>query len=284
MRFKIFKEHGALNSPSIFEAFERGVKKLGYEVVDKDEDVGVIWSVLWSGRMLANQRIYNEYRQRNKPIIIIEVGNLKRGETWRICLNHINGEGLFGNDQELDLRRPEKLKVKLDTVKNHRRPEILIATQHSRSLQWEGMPPMDKWIEQIISQIRQYSDKKIIIRPHPRSPIRLNTNDKTVSLQTPAKVVGSYDDFDINYGYHCVVNHNSGPPVQAAIYGTPVICDKTSLAYPVSSTFEEIENITLPDREEWFLKLTHTEWTVSEIAQGIPLKRLEKLIQSQINR
>jgi hypothetical protein len=34
----------------------------------------------------------------------------------------------------------------------------------------------------------------------------------------------------------------------------------------------------LPDREDWFLKLCHTEWTVSEIAQGIPMQRLMPLI------
>jgi hypothetical protein len=70
------------------------------------------------------------------------------------------------------------------------------------------------------------------------------------------------------------VNHNSGPAVQAAIAGVPIICDSSSLAYPVSDKFENIENIALPDRQEWFLKLCHTEWTVEEIAQGIPLQRL----------
>jgi hypothetical protein len=51
--------------------------------------VGVIWSVLWQGRMRPNKTIYESFRKLNKPIIIIEVGNLKRGLTWRICLNHI---------------------------------------------------------------------------------------------------------------------------------------------------------------------------------------------------
>jgi len=284
MRFKIFREFGSLNSPPVFDAFEQGLKNIGHEVVTTNEDVGVIWSVLWNGRMMRNQSIYNEYRSKNKPIIIIEVGNLLRNKTWRVCLNHINGEGLFGNNNDLDVNRPSKLNVRLQHIKNHRRPEILIATQHNRSLQWEGMPPMSSWVDNILEKIRAFSDRKVIVRPHPRSPLRLNKSDPSVTLQVPAKVAGSYDDFDINYGYHCVINHNSGPPVQAAIHGVPVICHKTSLAYPVSSTYEDIENIALPDREEWFLKLTHTEWTVDEIAQGIPLKRIENLIRSQISR
>jgi hypothetical protein len=71
-----------------------------------------------------------------------------------------------------------------------------------------------------------------------------------------------------------VINHNSGPAVQAAIYGTPIICDKTSLAGEISGKFEDIENIKLPDREDWFLRLCHTEWTIEEIAKGIPQSRL----------
>jgi hypothetical protein len=282
MRFKIFREHGSLNSPPIFNAFEQGLRNLGHSVVKDNEDVGVIWSVLWNGRMQPNQKIYNHYRQQNKPIIIIEVGNLLRNKTWRICLNHINGEGLFGNDLELDINRPNSLGVELRNPKSFKKPEILIATQHQRSLQWEGMPPMDRWVLDILEKIRQFSDRKVIVRPHPRSPLRLNTNDKSIIVQRPVKLPGSYDDFDIDYGYHCVINHNSGPAVQAAINGVPVICDKTSLAYPVTSSFKDLENPKLPDRDDWFLKLTHTEWTVEEISQGIPIKRLENLIQDQI--
>jgi hypothetical protein len=97
-------------------------------------------------------------------------------------------------------------------------------------------------------------------------------------IELPKKVPNTYDDFDIDYNFHCVINHNSGPAVQAAIFGTPVICDSTSLAYPVGDSLKNIEKISLPDREEWFLKLCHTEWTRDEIAAGIPLRRiLEKL-------
>jgi hypothetical protein len=204
------------------------------------------------------------------------VGNLRRGDTWRVSLNHINGLGEFGNHEDLDTDRPKKLGVKLGAVKEIRRPEIMIATQHQRSLQWAGQPPIIEWVQSTVKQIRQYSDRKIIVRPHPRSPISLNIPGVEVGL--PRQIAGTYDDFDIDYNCHCVVNHNSGPAVQAAIHGTPIICDSSSLAGEISGKIEDIETVKLPDREEWFLKLCHTEWTVSEIAQGIPMKRLTSLI------
>ena len=118
----------------------------------------------------------------------------------------------------------------------------------------------------------KYTDRKIVVRPHPRNPFSVNLPNTVV--EQPRQISGSYDDFDINYDYHCVVNYNSGPAVQAAINGTPVICNASSLAGEISGKFEEIETIQLPDRTDWFLKLCHTEWTTEEIIKGIPLQRL----------
>lgn len=284
MRFKLYRQHGALNSPSIFDAFQQGLLAQGHQVVDSNEDVAVIWSVLWNGRMSSNQQIYEKCIRENKPILIIEVGNLLRNTTWRICLNHINGLGEFGAQENLDPNRPEKLGVKLKPINENRREEILIATQHQKSLQWKGMPSMADWTLQTIEKIRKNTDRKIVIRPHPRSPMPgIEHEFKDVTRQAPVKLNNTYDDFDIDYNYHCVINHNSGPPILAAINGTPVITGDSSLAYPVSDKIENIENPKLSNRDDWFLKLTHCEWTVSELQQGLPIKRLEKYIKIQVS-
>ena len=280
MRFKIYRENGALNSSLVLDAFAAGLTSQGHTIVSSNEDVGVIWSVLWQGRMRPNKAIYESFRRLNKPIIIIEVGNLKRGLTWRICLNHINRLGKFGNEIDLDPQRLQLLNVALQPIKDRRKGEILIACQHSASLQWDAQSSMEEWVRQTISQIKRYSSRKIVVRPHPRSPIREKFVDAVIEL--PRKIENSYDDFNIDYNYHCVINHNSGPAVQAAINGTPTICDPSSLAFPMSEKWENLENPQLPDREEWFLKLCHTEWTVDEIAQGIPLKRLESYLEEKL--
>jgi len=276
MNFRLYRENGALNSRPVFDAFEQGLRSLGHTI--SNDGIPVIWSVLWNGRMAQNQKIYENSSKIRKPVVIIEVGNLRRNETWRISLGHINRLGQFANENDLDLDRPKKLGVFLKEKVENRRSEILIATQHQKSLQWQGMPPMDQWVKETVEKIKMYTDRKTVVRTHPRSPLRLNLPG--VEVEIPKQIPGTYDDFDIDYNFHCVVNHNSGPALQAAINGVPCICDSTSLAYPVSSKFEEIEEISLPDREDWFLKLCHTEWTVDEIAQGIPLKRLEPFINA----
>jgi hypothetical protein len=280
MRFRLYREHGAVNSVPVFTAFEQGARALGHEIVNDHEDVAVIWSVLWAGKMLHNQKIYQQCIQTNRPILIIEVGNLNRGQSWRLSLNHINRLGIFANTDNLDSARPRILGINLKPIERHRQSNILIATQHERSLQWQGMPSMKQWCESMIKQIQSKTSRKIVVRPHPRSLFSLQIPNVTV--ERPQKITNTYDDFDISYNHHCVINHNSGPAVQAAINGVPVLCDSSSLAGELSISWENLENPSLPDREEWFLKLCHTEWTVAEIHQGIPLARLLPEIQRQL--
>lgn len=270
MKFTLYKNYGALNSRPVFDAFEQGLLTLGLQ--SGNNGIPVIWSVLWHGRMAANKKIYDEAKRLNKPIIIIEVGSLIRGQTWKISIDHINALGEFSNKENLDLQRPTKLRVSLRPIKINRRNEILIATQHPMSLQWQGMPDLNQWVKQQVDELRQYTNRTIVVRPHPRSRVELSIPG--VSIERPIRLPGTVDSFDFDPNYHCVVNHCSGPSVQSVIHGTPILCHNTSLAYPMSFNIKDIENPTVPDRTQWFLELCHTEWTVDEIAQGIPLKRL----------
>lgn len=276
--FKLYREFGAMNSSPIFDAFQQGVLHTGNQIVEANEDVAVIWSVLWNGRMQGNQQVYNYRKKRNLPTVIIEVGNLIRNQTWRISLDNVNAMGQFGNDQDLDPFRPTTLGVSLKLPKKHRKSEILIAGQHEASLQWQGQPSMQSWVTATVNEIKKYTDRPIKFRPHPRARYGTSYQIRDVAMERPQQLPNTYDLFNFDYGYHCVVNHNAGPSVQSAINGCPVICDQSSLAYPVGGKISEIDNISLPDREDWFLKLCHTEWTVVEIAQGKPLSRLIPLL------
>lgn len=277
MRFRLNRQHGALNSGPVFDAFEEGIKKLGHTSVTTDPEIEVIWSVLWHGRMIGNKNIYDRAKKQKLPVLIIEVGNLLRGKSWRISLDHIHGLGKFGNERDLNPMRPKFLGIQLSPFKETRRKEILIACQHQKSLQWAGQPPMTQWLDQKITEIRRFTDRPIIVRPHPRSP--LQGIIRGVKVEIPKKLDNTYDDFDLLYNFHCVINHNSGVPVSAAIAGCPVITDSSSLAYPVSDIIENINTPVLKDREDWFLRLCHTEWTVEELRQGIPIKRLQSEIE-----
>jgi len=279
-KFKLYREFGALNSEPVFRSFEQGAKSLGLEISESHDAIPVIWSVLWRGRMSANRQIYENCQKLNLPIIIIEVGNFYRGQTWRISINNVNRLGIFSNEDDLDHNRPKKLGIELENFQEFRRPEILITGQHEQSLQWQDQPSMNDWVFDLIKKIRNYTDRKIVFRPHPRC--HTNIVHKDIVVMKPKKVEGTYDDYDFksNSNYHCVINHNSGPAVQAAINGIPIICDNSSLAYPVSQQIKHIEQLVDVDREEWLIKLCHTEWTIDEVSKGIPIKRLLPKLES----
>ena len=277
MKISYFPNQAALNSPPIMTAFLDSCRAQGWEVVKDslDADAAVIWSVLWAGRMRANQQVYEHYRKLNKPVFILEVGNLIRGTTWRVSVNNVNGTGIFGESS-----RPNLLNVQLRTRPNLLNVQpILIACQRGDSLQWQGQPSVGTWVNNTVTQLRKYTQRPIVIRPHPRFLVTVISNDTI--LEHPRAIPESYDGWDLDYqNYHCVVNHNSGPSVQAVINDVPVICDASSLAADMSIDYSQIENPPQKDREKWSADLCQKEYLIEEIAAGVPLIKLQKVLFS----
>jgi hypothetical protein len=71
-----------------------------------------------------------------------------------------------------------------------------------------------------------------------------------------------------------VVNHNSGPGIQAALAGARPLVSKSSLAHPVAIDLAQIEKPYVVDRQRWLVEICHTEYTLDEIRKGTWLKRL----------
>lgn len=256
-------------------AIDASTRQFGIELKENswDADAAVIWSVLWHGRMRANQEVYKHYRSRNQPVIVIDVGSLHRGHTWKIAVNNINACGYYGHDVDLDPDRPKKLGIAL-AHNSENSGAILLAAQHQQSLQLENMPNQESWIVDTVAQLKQHTDRTVIVRPHPRSPLRWDQLPANVELQSTCRVPGTYDSFDINYQHHAVVNYCSGPGIQAAVSGTRPITHQTSLAHPVSIDIANIEQPYTVDRSQWLIEIAHTEYLLEEIEQGLWLKRL----------
>ena len=79
------------------------LRRAGVQTMEggQDCDAALIWSVLWSGRMAANQTVYEHYRSQNKPVVIIDIGALHRGHTWKVAINHVNALGYYGHQHDL---------------------------------------------------------------------------------------------------------------------------------------------------------------------------------------
>jgi hypothetical protein len=275
MKIAYFANQTALQSEPIWQAFLESCKKVNIRPVENtlDADFALIWSVLWKGRLEKNKNIYYHYRNLGKPVFIIEVGSLYRGKTWKVCINNITNEGVYANDSNFLIDRHKKLNVTLKPFKNLIDKPILIAGQHDSGLQWNSSVSNLEWINETIDKLRQYTDKPIYVRPHPRNKFD-KIHNKNVFMEEPVKILGSYDEYDLKYNYSSIINYNSGIGIKASINGVPLICHNTSLAYETSMPFDKILEPFVPNREDWLQKIVHTEWTIEEIADGIPLKRL----------
>jgi hypothetical protein len=278
MRVAYFPNQCSRNSAPVMTAVINSLRRAGHVCIENslDADIAIIWSVLWSGRMASNKIVWEHYRSQKRPVIVVDVGALYRGETWKIALNTITVEGYYGHTENLDLDRPRKLGISL-AINLSRNPRIVIAAQHARSLQVSGLVSIESWIVQQVKQLQTVTDRPIVIRPHPRSALNfaaLSGLPKNVLVEQPQKIENTYDSYNLAFDCHAMINYNSGPGIQAALAGTRPVVDSTSLAHPVGIELSQIEQPYSVDRDRWLVEICHTEYTVDEIEQGSWLKRL----------
>jgi hypothetical protein len=279
MKISLFNNFGALNSVPVFAAFEQGLRAQGIQSNshDLDADVAVIWSHLWSGRMRNNQEIWKTFRDSGRNVIVLEVGMLQRGRTWKLGLNGVNRRAWFG--QGYQNNRAHKLGLRLPPWRQGE--NIVIAVQRGDSEQWSGLPEPKIWVEQTVTKIKSVTNRPIIVRPHPRQPI---AGIAGVTVRKPQPLINTYDSFDFDTDLAnawCVINENSGPGCQSVMVGVPAFVGIDSMAAPVANLdLLDIEKPWMPDRTAWLEDIAHTEWTTEEIASGYPLQRLLSRLQS----
>jgi len=287
MIFCLYTDYGALNSKPVFEAFAKSIIDAGHTVIYNEPyrvmdhydnyDVAVIWSVLWHGRMAKNKNVWEQNRMLKKPVIVLEVGGIQRGITWKVGLNGINRTGYFGSGNN-DRSRADSMGLVCKPWRSNG-DFILICGQHDKSLQWQDMPSMSNWFMQTYREIRKHTDRPILFRAHPRCRLpHIELGLKHVYRQEPRQLPGTYDDFDMKFdNIHATVSYSSNPGIHSIINGVPAFVGTSSLAYDVGNDIDFLEDIEEPHmgaRQHWLNDYAHTEWTVEEISQGLPLKLL----------
>ena len=291
MIFCLYTDYGALNSKPVFEAFAKSITDAGHTVIYNEPyrvmdhysnyDVAVIWSVLWNGRMTHNKQVWEQNRKLNRPVIVLEVGGIERGTTWKVGLNGINRDAYFG-DKDNDRTRADGLGLVCKPWRSNG-DFILVCGQHDKSLQWQNMPRMSNWFLNTYDEIRKYTQRPIVFRPHPRCRLEhIERGLKNVYRQEPQHVNGTYDDFDMGFSnVWATVSYSSNPGTHSCINGVPAFVSTHSLAYDVGNDIDflyDIENPLMPDRQQWLNDYAHTEYTIEEISHGIPLNHLTSVL------
>jgi hypothetical protein len=288
MKIEIWPMHGPINSKNIFDAFIKSLKDAGETLYINQSadnaDLAVIWSVLWRGRMEQYKKIWDKYRSQGKPVVVLEVGGLRRNKSFKIGINGINGDADFAN-QEFDEKRWPLFQQVLQPW-NPTGELIVICGQHDTSEQWKAMPKMSTWISQKIQEIRKYTSRPILVRPHPRNPISLDEKKFTnVKIRLPKRDFKTYDDTDFRATLKrtwAVINHSSNPAIESVINGIPVFVSQSSLCWEVGNTnIADINTPAMPNRLKWANRLAYTEWFEDEIQNGLPWQRIKKRLEEK---
>jgi len=156
---------------------------------------------------------------------------------------------------------------------------ILICTQRNGGWSMKGLDVIS-WLKNTITEIKKYSSRPIVIRPHPGDRFARSYLSSFSSVCTISNNEYIWQDF-INA--HAVVTYNSSPGVAAAIEGIPVFVTdpnpKVSQACDVANTnLSLIENPKVFDRQLWIEKLSMCHWNREEISNGEAWAHVRKYI------
>ncbi len=289
----------------LLKNFSAGARLLGETVVDSRDhdyqlsDVAVMQGWLGEGIVttphlkLRNTIIKNQLA--NKKYVVAVDSNLF------LYANTVNPShylrysfnGVFPNtgiycDSEIDSSRWSKISSNLNIrLKDYRSNgnHILICLQRNGG--WSmGNADIQEWAIQTINTIRQYSDRPIVIRPHPgdkNTRIIMQPGNpkckikfsKEVRLSTNASLV---DDLQNCWA---AVNYNSSPVVGAVIEGVPVFVSdpiKSQSAEVANTDLAQIETPRMFDRQHWVERLSMFHWNFDELKTGECWNHMKKYV------
>lgn len=227
-----------------------------------------------------------------KPFIVWEEGSFRQFSNYKkIGWYHYNNTGIFNNDNVDNKRWKKILKNTRLVIKDWRASgqNILIMGQVEKdsalvSLYEKGYNTFIEWVEDLIIEIRKYTDRPIVIRPHPRDLKNYEANCKTIiknninvsvstnfSIEDRSSVKGGDGLFQDLRKAYCAVTYNSNSIVEAITEGVPVFAmDQGSVAYDIAhkdlSMIESLDyNI---DISPWCSRVAYTMWDRDEIRKG----------------
>lgn len=284
--------------PLILDNFIRGVIASGDEGISHREmnpiacDVAFIQGFVHehgktAPHLMLRQNAVDLQKQNGKRSLIVDSnlflyadpGNTKT--YLRYSFDGVFPTTGFYFDTEIDPNRWQKLSTNLGISLKPWRTQgshILICCQRNGGWSMKGIP-VQQWLEETINKVRSFSDRPIIVRPHPgdkKWQTYLRITQKNVSIST------NHIKQDLQNAWATVL-HNSSPAVASAIEGVPVFLTdpnpEFSQAAEVSNTIlKRLEDPKMFDRQAWVEKLSMCHWNFDELRSGEAWQFFRKFI------
>jgi hypothetical protein len=221
------------------------------------------------------------------PLLIRElpaIRNKQTSEWWRFSWNHyFLDEGIYPYDDSYNRWSELQKKFNIE-IREWQRPGdlILICLQKSldsalNRLHNKNISYQDFCID-LIKKVKKVTDRKILIRPHPKDPSNLISNLKLlfpdVEFSTSESI---YQDLSRSW---CMITYSSTSSVESVLYGVPTITLDTS-AVSAEVTFHSLDDIESNvnfSRNNWLKKIAFMQWSEEEIKSGYVWELLKKTL------
>jgi hypothetical protein len=234
------------------DAFETGLRKLGYEIVSQPcarpnaGDVLVLWN-----RYARDEDHARRYENAGAMVLIAENAWLgpeeKEQHHFAICRNHHNGAGTWHVGPE-----PRPLGVNV-TPWRQAGTHILVLPQ--RGMGERGVAQPSNWLTTVLDGLGRVTDRPVKVHAHPG--------------QRPHPPIDWSDTY-------AAVIWASGAGIKAIVAGIPVFhtfgnwIGKDAAVYGIG----RLDQPFMGDRRPMLHKLSWAQWTSEEISKGTPFECL----------
>lgn len=286
------------NSP-VYDFYE-GILKYGHKVKIKEfknsfTEIDNYDVIVASGFFNGAQLIHKKCLERNKLFIGIEDSFIVRRDSmlnrpYSISKNGFAGYGYYIPINFVDSSRWDNLDIKILPWRKEG-DHILICLEdkpqvcHNVNLDIDTVDgrSLDLWYKKTIFSILDLTNRKIIIRSHPRVKLDsvnniysryeniIKGNRKRIAFEPGCS--NNLDDHLNNC--HILVSYESNTLIESVIKGVPILIGGKSVADTMG--IHNVQNIEHPitlDREEWCNWLAWLQWRPSEMREGLPWKYL----------
>lgn len=135
--------------------------------------------------------------------------------------------------------------------------KILLVPPSNKVMEMFGQPSPEQWVEQVIQQLKPYTDRPVEVRLKPLRSERVSTKTMDAALAD---------------NVHCLITYNSIAAVEALMAGKPAIVLGQNAASVVAETdLTKIERPNIPNRDEmdaYMAHLAYCQFTVHELRSG----------------
>lgn len=264
-KIKILARTSSLHQSEHARAMALGLSEIGVDskIVSYPHELDTRYVAVWGWRQ------GKELRERGHDVLVMERGYIgDRFKYTSLGWNGLNGYATFPS-YEYDAGnrfRDHGGIIKPWSKEGH---YTLIMGQVRNDASLKGLD-LTSWYQDIADSIRKERQIDVRFRPHPES-VRRGGYTNIPGIEN---ISGSLEE--ALSGSLFTVAYNSNSCLDSILAGKPCLAgDKGTMAWDLC--MRGIKKISYPERESTVHRIAWTQWTLGEIASGLPLKKIMEM-------